>query len=167
MKDINMISKTIFEIAQALAENQELQRLLIIDSPDVLKAPFRPRNLNELLKDEYISLAPFVENGKIEIKRNTLLLVRLEDISFEEEEEADVKGSIYIATDKDHVLIDDNKNRLFEMINQVLHSIDSRKFSAAGKVEIYYTHPITYSEFTFGYRIMFRFSDQFHRKAEL
>ena len=166
MKDINMISKTIFEIAQALAENPELQRLLVIDSPDVLKTPFRLRNLNELLKDEYISLAPFVENGKIEIKRNTLLLVRLEDISFEEEE-AEAKGSIYIATDKDHVLIDDNKNRLFEMINQILHSIDSRKFSAAGKVEIYYTHPITYSEFTFGYRIMFRFSDQFHRKAEL
>ncbi len=168
MLSIKNIKLSMMEIGQALAKDDLLQRLLVIDSPDALtKSNYQPKTFNELLQEKYVCLAPKIENGIKNNSRNTFILIQLDNIDFSKRGNTGVTGSIFIATDGDHVLMENNTNRLWEMIDRIAQVLDSTKFSSAGQVEVEWASNVVYSEYTSGYRIAFKFKDQENRKAEL
>jgi len=64
-------------------------------------------------------------------------------------------------------LLNKNQNRLLEIVDEVIMTLDSQKISSAGTINISYATMTVYSEMTFGYRITFTISDQMTKKAEL
>jgi len=163
---ILIIEKTLFEMGQVLSQNQNLQKLLVLDKNDMSES-FTPLTFQQLLDQEYISLAPRIESGLKNKDRNTFLVIHLNDMNLSTDETR-ASGYIFVGTDYAHVILKNNKNRLLQLINEVTNSLDGIKLSAAGEIGITYASAVTYSESHFGYRISFNFNNQISiRKAEL
>ena len=169
MKDIKNIKKSFFEIAQLLASNEKIQRLLVLDSKTPFTDTFTPKSINDLLAEKYICLVPpFLEEGIEDNWRNNFLVIRLEDITFpERDENTTVHGVIMIGAHDNYIILENNQNRLYELMDQIIKTLDGQKLSAAGKTTITYCSIVDYTPYVTGYRISFDFSDQGSRKAEL
>lgn len=168
MKTIKKIKTSMFEIAQILASDELLQKLLVIDSPNVLQIEiYTPKTLNEMLDEQYICLAPKLENALKKNDRNTFLIIQLDTGDLRNASNMRIAGSIFIATDGDHILLKNNANRLWEILDRIIQDLDERKLSSAGAISVDTFNHVVYSEYTFGYRVNFSFKDQENRKAEL
>ena len=170
MKSLETIKRTLFEIAQTLSQNTYLQQLLIEDNNDIQKGnpTFTIHSINDLMDEQYICLDAHLENGIVNHGRNSFIIIHLDSMSFKQSSNnIPVYGSIYIATDKNHVMLTENRQRLWEMIDEIYKTIDGKKFSAAGILEIKNVSSVIYSEYSFGYRISFEFKEQEQRKAVL
>lgn len=166
MRNIKVIENTLFDIAQALAANEQLQKLLVLDD-NSLEGTFVPLSIQEVLEQEYISVCPFVENGIVNSQRNTFLVIHFDDFSFRDQNTR-VNGVIYVCSDKQHVVLSNNRHRLLEIIGEINKTIGDKKFSAAGEIIMDHAESVSISEFVFSYRLSFHFNDQeSFRKAEL
>lgn len=169
MKDIKNIKKSFFEIAQLLAANEQIQRLLVLDSSDPLHDTFTPKTINELLEEKYITLIPpFLEEGIENNARNTFLVIRIEDIVFTDRDiNTNVHCAIMIGTHDNYVMLKNNESRLLELVDRILRTLDGQKLSSAGVISISTCSLVDYTPYVTGYRISFDFADQTGRKAEL
>ena len=167
-KDLRNIKKAALEIGQLLASNNTLCSLLYNDTPDALNITNRIYSLNEMLNDKYITVYPPVETTIKESTRNSFLVILLDSINLMvPDDNARASFTIYVTTDSDHILLNDNKNRLLEMCDQVLTSLDRVKLSSAGAISISSISHVMLSEFRAGYRIALSITDQTSRKAEI
>lgn len=157
------------EIANILASNDTIVRLLYDDEPSVL---VNRKSLNlsmqELIEQNYIGFYPATESGITNIERNTFVIINIEDFSLHDTDgNHRASGAIYITTDKAHCLLSNNKLRLLELVDEVDTALDGQKLSSAGKISITSVNYVVFSDFRCGYRINFRLHDQSNRKAEL
>ena len=74
---------------------------------------------------------------------------------------------IYVSTDEQHLLLIDNKNRLFELMDRVIDDLDNRKLSSAGTITVNSFNHTMLSEFRFAYVISLSFNEQVTRKVEI
>lgn len=165
MKNLRNIKKAPFEIGQLLATNTEICALLLDDSntPTSNSVTFK-----ELLDNKYIVLYPPIDSGEIQdYTRNTFLVILIDNISPSADENTLVNGTIYISTDEGHLLLSNNRNRLLELADKILQTLDGAKLTAAGEVHINAVSHIMITNFRAGYRISFTFTDQPTRKAEI
>ena len=169
MKQLGKIKLLPCEIIRALASNMELQKLLIVDAQDMpTDEQFKSMNWAELIEQNYMSIVPVVDDNITNNSRNTFLIVHLDEINaYGRENNIEVNGNVYIGTNLDHCWLKGNKLRLLEMIDEIVKTLDNKKFSVAGTLGITRASAITYSKKSFGYRINFRISEQENRKAEL
>lgn len=167
MKTLDTIKKIPMDIAVALAQNKKLQQLLIDDSNEFAD-DFTPYSINQLLQDEYISFTPVIDNNIQNANKNSFLVINLDEINFSNRDEnIAVAGTIFIGTDKQHALLKNNSLRLVEMIDEILRSLDNKKISTSGTIEMRYATFVSYSEYVFGYKIMFAVLEQETRRAEI
>lgn len=171
MKNVNLLKKTLFEIVQLLASNETIQKFLYVDTNDLNSDDFKlfqPRPAQALLDEEYISIAPHLENAIENSTRNTFLVVQLEEIIFSMTD-IQAQGAIHIVTDKQHELLTPNDSRLLILMNEIIQTLEHKKLSAAGEIVFSSASRVVYSPYTFGYRLNFRFNDQQlnGRKAEI
>ena len=163
------LKKTPIEIATILASNDDVVRLIYDDSSSALT---KPQNYNigvqELINLDYIGFYPATESGIKNIERNTFIIINLEDISLQNTDiNTKATGAIYITTDKNHSLLDNNKLRLLELADAIDSCLENSKLSSAGKLYLTAINYVVFSDFRSGYRITFRLHDQETRKAEL
>lgn len=167
MEKLKTIKSLPFEIAQLLGDDVELQQLLVDDNNN-LSNNFEKWNLSDLLEKEYISFAPVVDNNIKNNTRNTFLIINLEEIDFvSRDDNMVVSGAIFIGTDKQHSMLSGSRLRLVEMISQIYDLLNNYKFSAAGTVNMEYATFVNFSEYVFGYKIVFKVVEQEIRKAEI
>ena len=169
MKTLGKIKNLPQEIVQTLSLNENLQRLLLVDTQDPLgDSTFKMLSWDKLIETNYMSIVPVIDNNIINTSRNSFLIVHLEDIDmYGWEDNTSVNGVVWIGTDAEHCWIKGNKLRLLEMIDEIVKSLDGQKFSVAGKASVTRASSIAYSKTVFGYRIAFKITDQENRKAEL
>ena len=152
-----------FEILSVLSQDKEFKQLLVCDENNFDQSTEVAITENDLL-NTYITMMPSIENGIIKMNRNSFAIIQIDDLSFSNwENNLQCSGSIIIGTDKEHSIILKNKKytlRLLEMIDRVHSILNGYKFVAAGKMEIQYASSLTFSEYSFGYRIKFVISDQ-------
>lgn len=163
------LKKAPFEIATLLAGNPNIVRLIYDDKPSVLtnKEEFN-LSIKELIEQDYIGFYPAKESGIKDIDKNTFIVVNLEDFSFNNtDNNTGVSGAIYITTDKAHCLLNDNRLRLLELVDEIEDTLEGKKLSSAGQIYINSASYVVFSDFRTGYRISFRIHDQLTRKAEL
>ena len=171
MKQLGKIKELPFEIAIKLSQNARLQQLLVDDSNQYIVDDVNDTNtelidVNELLRDEYISFSPVVDNNITNSTRNTFLIINLDEIDFvSSEDNMAVSGTIFIGTDKQHAVLNNNRLRLVEMTDEILKSLHGEKLSVAGQIDLQYSTFISYSNYVFGYKIVFRIAEQETRKA--
>lgn len=169
MKELGKIKSLPVEIIMKLASNTRLQKLLLVDTQDLpADEDFVTQKWHTLIEQDYMSIAPIVDDNITNNSRNTFLIVHLEDIdTYGQEGNIQVGGTIFIGTNKEHTWLTGNKLRLLEMIDEIIKSLDGQKFSVAGKINLYRVSSVVYSKQSFGYRIAFRISELENRKAEL
>lgn len=174
LKNIKIIPKEMLEeIVNPDNENsRKLQKLLVVDSNYIdlsVLDDFANLSANELLEQEYISFTPILDENITNSKRNTFLIINLDEIDFSNwEDNMSVTGAIFIGTNRDHAVINNKDLRLLEMVDLLLSLFQNKKLSAAGIISMNYASFVTYSEYTFGYKISFKVQDQSNvRKAEI
>lgn len=172
MKSVALLEKTLFEMVYLLASNYDIQKLLYVDGNnlDTDFSDFQLLPPQDMLDNEYISIAPHLENGIENATRNTFLVVQLEDISLESYEGGiRASGAIHIVTDKQHEVLKPNHSRLLMLADAIINLLEHKKLSAAGEISFRSLARVVYSEYTFGYRLSFSFNDQQldGRKAEI
>ena len=157
------------EIASTLASNETIVRLIYDDEPSVLlNKKTISLLIEELINQNYIGFYPATETGINSIDRNTFIIINLEDFNLQNtDSNTGCTGAIYITTDKAHCLLSNNKLRLLELIDEIETTLENKKLSAAGKIQLTSVNYVVFSVFWCGYRINFRISDQSNRKAEL
>lgn len=74
---------------------------------------------------------------------------------------------IYVSTEEQFLMLDDNKNRLFELIDEIIMTLEDKKLSSAGKMTVSTFSHTMLTEFRFAYVITVSFSDQTTRKVEI
>ena len=157
------------EIASTLASNETIVRLIYDDEPSVLlNTQTISLSTEELINKNYIGFYPATETGINSIDRNTFIIINLEDFNLQNtDSNTGCTGAIYITTDKAHCILSNNKLRLLELIDEIETTLENKKLSAAGKIQLTSVNYVVFSDFRCGYRINFRISDQSNRKAEL
>lgn len=168
MKTLKNIKKSVLEIAQILAQEDDIVKLLYNDNASALNEPRPPVDLNTLIQEHYICICAPVESGIKDQWKNTFLTVLLDNVYFgRQDDNTTVSLKIYVSTDEQHLLLDDNKNRLLELVDRVINKIDGYKISTAGKIEVSSFSHTMLSEFRFAYMIVVSFNDQNPRKVEI
>ena len=168
MKTIKNIKKSIVEVAQILAADEEILKLIYIDTPDALSQPKPEITLNELIAQHYVCVIPPVESGIKDSWRNTFITILLDNVYFNRRDDNTAANLIiYVSTDEAHVLLDDNKMRMLEIVDKVIGLLDNKKISGAGTLSVdSFTHTML-SEFRSAYRISISCNDQNTKKVEI
>lgn len=167
MRALDSIKRMPMEIAVALAGNTRLQQLLV-DDKNELANNFTPYSINDLLKHEYISFTPVFDNNIKNNKKNTFLIINIEMIEFDDMEgNTRISGDIFIGTDRQNAILKNNTSRLLEIVDEIYKTLQDKKLSAAGAINVDYANFISYSEYVFGYKISFKVMEQETRKAEI
>lgn len=173
---LDQIKNSGFEMAQLLAKNKDIQKLLYIDSDDIdmldnkKYVDILPTQPNWFLENSYIKVETPVELAAGEtIDRNTVIFIRLDDFTFHMSDNNVASwGFIDIITNENHVLLTNNRSRLLELVNLVVKTLDGKKLSAAGEVEISSASFSVYSPNLFGWRMRFSLKDtSTYRQAEI
>ena len=168
MKTLRNIKKSVMEVAQLLAQNDNIVKLLYNDNASALIDAKPEVDLNTLITGHYICVCAPVESGIKDQWKNTFLTVLLDNIYFgRQDDNSTVSMKIYVSTDEQHLLLVDNKNRLLELIDEVVNTLDNYKLSTAGKIEVASCMHTMLSEFRFAYMIVINFNDQNARKVEI
>lgn len=168
MKSLKNIKKCVNEIAQTLVQNDNIVKLLFNDQPSALTDEKPDVDLNTLIQDHYICICAPVETGIQNEWKNTFLTILLDNCYFgRQDDNTSVSLKVYVSTDEQHLLINDNKNRLLELLDEVITTLDGHKISTAGKLEVASFAHTMLSEFRFAYAIIINFNDQNPKKVEI
>ena len=168
MKSLKNIKKSVMEIAQLLAQDEEIVKLLHNDEPTALNDAVPSVDLNTLIQEHYICICAPVEDGIKDQWKNTFLTVLLDNGFFgRSDDNTSITIKIYVSTDEQHLLLIDNKNRLFELMERVIDDLDNRKLSSAGTITVNSFNHTMLSEFRFAYVISLSFNEQVTRKVEI
>ena len=159
---INLINikKAPLEIATVIAQDDLVKKLLVIDNKDAMSEPVPDKNINDLLQEHYISMEPPVENRIEEYDRNTFVSILVDTIMPASEGNIRANFVLYASTNMDHIMLDDNKNRLLELCDKIIKLLQDKKLSSAGQLTFSSMSHIMLSEFHTAYRMMFTITDQ-------
>ena len=168
MADLDSVIKLPLEIAIKLSQNELLQRLLVVDSPDVEGVSFNKLSWDELINNGYISTSPIVFDDNTNKGINTFACVLLDSMDFfNYDNNISVAGKICIGTNFNHLRLKNNELRLLKMVKEIKDTVDNQKFSASGKLEITSIGSIAYSKYCFGYIISFKTKEQEEREIDI
>ena len=168
MKSLTNIKKAPLEIAKILAEDNKIKQLVYVDSSDALTVDVSDITMNQMLTEHYISFDPPVENRIEEYQRNTFVSILVDSISlYGSDDNIPATIIIYVSTNSDHLILDNNKNRLLELSDRVIELLNNKKLSASGALYINNLQHVMLSEFHSAYRISCRLSDLRHKEGDI
>lgn len=168
MRSLRNLKKSAVEIAQILAQDPTLCKLLVIDAQDALDQATPDVNLNDLISNNYICFFPPVESRIEDYGRNTFITILLDEVSFNNSGYNNVCSIIiYVTTNEDHILLTNNKLRLIEMCDRIAQLLDGTKLSSAGTLSCNTMIHTMLSEFHSAYRMRFTLVDQENERAEI
>lgn len=168
MSILSNIQKTIKEIVMCLAQDEEIQKLLLVDSQDVSNADFTPLSPQEMLDKKYICLTHQTESGISELGRNTLLIITCQYIDFNsmEDDLTNVDCNIFILTNINNIIIDNYEDRGLRLVDCITQCLDSKKFSSSSAITVNSVSRQNFSETYCGYQLRFSFYDQNNTEVE-
>lgn len=159
MKKLQNIKKAMAEIVFTLANNIEIQKLLLVDSPDIKNSQFTPLTQQEMLDQNYIMMLPQNDVALDNNSKNTFLATAITSIQFKDDGNHDIDAVIYIATNTEHALINNNDDRALTIADEIVNLLDNLKLSCAISIKCNSINRIAYSEFYSGYELIFSFAD--------
>lgn len=168
MKTLKNIKKAVFEVAQILASDETIVKLLVNDNNNALNEPAPSIDLNTLISEHYVCIVPPVESGIRDSWRNTFITILLDTVNFGRRDDNTTGNLIlYVTTDEAHAVLVDNKLRTLELIERILTLLEGKKLSSAGELSVSMVSHTMLSEFRPAYRISINFTDQNTRKVEI
>lgn len=161
MKNLISIRNSLRDIALILAQDERIQKLLLVDQYDVEAETFEPLSLDQMLQQKYICLTPQNENAIRDLGRNTFIIITLQDIAVNSSEDnMSVLSRIFVITDIDHAMIKNYQDRTLLLADYILQDLNEVKLSSAGEIKVTYVTRVAYNELLSGYQITLRYTDQ-------
>lgn len=160
MVNLINIKKSPVEIATTLAQDNTIKKLLYIDEEDALSQDVPDVDLNDLLREHYISMEPPVENRIQDYDRNTFISILVDTVMPAGEGNMRANFVIYVSTNMDHQMLENNKNRLLELCDRIILLLQDKKLSSAGQLTFSSMSHLMLSEFHSAYRLGFGMTDQ-------
>lgn len=162
-KDLKNLNKSFYEIKTALLANQNIRKILYYDQPDAL-LKIAPEI--EAVKD-YITFVPVTELGIVDYNKNTFISITAPKIDTDLEEHSNLYFAFYVTiiSKKDIWELEGNKLRLISLANEVIESLDAKKFSFPSKLEVIGMQEVVYDASTYGYTIKL-FCTDMQKKVE-
>lgn len=168
MKTLKNVKKCVMEIAQILGQNDKVVKLLYNDETTALIDPKPVVDLNTLIQEHYICICAPVESGIKDSWKNTFLTILLDEGLFSRaDDNGDFSVKLYVTTDEQHLILEDNQNRLFELLDEIINTLDGFKLSSAGKLRVNNFKHTMLSEFRFAYVIGLDFAEQNTKVVEI
>ena len=84
----------------------------------------------------YISFFPPVENRIEQYGRNTFISILLDTALDAGDNNTRSNLVIYVSTDEEHLLLNENKNRLLEMCDKINSLLDGKKLTTSGELRV-------------------------------
>lgn len=158
MKSLGNLKNIINEICLRLSQDQKLIRLLVDDSLNLdTELDFTSYNLENLYKQHYFCTFPIVENGINEFNRNTFLVIKISSVNFSDyDATTTVSGDIYVATDMNHYLLANNKDRTLEICDRICIDLDGLKATPSQDIEINSISEVIIGNDKAGYIVSFK-----------
>ena len=166
MRNLINIKRAVLEIANLLAQDEMLCKLLVNDTASAMTDAAPSKTINDLIQENYISIFPPVENRIEEYGRNTFVSILVDNINGDSTT-LHTTIVVYVSTNADHILLNNNKNRLLEAVDRINTKLQNQKITAAGKLDITNISHVMLSEFHSGYKINIRFEDQATGNGEI
>lgn len=160
MVNLINVKKSPVEIATTLAQDNIIKKLLIIDNADALTEDVPEVDLNYLLENHYISMEPPVENRIQQYDRNTFISILVDTVMPASEGNTRTNYVIYVSTNMDHQMLNNNKNRLLELADRIIILLQDKKFTSSGQMSFSSMSHLMLSEFHSAYRLGFSMVDQ-------
>ena len=165
MKSLKSITKSLRDIAVRIAQDIELQKLLISDVRNVQQENYTPLSVNEMLEQHYILLTPQNEKSIQNMGRNTFLIITIQDVNFESQDaNSTANGNIFVVTDIDHAMINNEEERSMAIADRLIQDLDNLKLSASVALTITSMSRIAYTETLCGLQIRFKIGEQINQK---
>lgn len=137
-KDIGKFETALYEIQAAIANNEDVRKLLFYNTPDALNrvAP----TVDAVLKDNnLVSLYPVIDEGIITTDRDCAIALDLSSVDTDfDENDHSIYGTLTISvlcTDK-ILLLDNKKFRIMEIVRNLTNTLDGFKSSLSAKLVV-------------------------------
>lgn len=154
---LELIELSLFSIKRLLLNNEKIKKLLYNDSNNALNI-----ELEESIKvDDYILLSPFYNLLKDNnYSKNSVISIKLKSINNDNEDNI-LFGSINISivTNVDKWNLINNKIRPLEIANEIIKTINNKKFNVSNPLSFVSMNEIIYDEKIVGYDLIFNITD--------
>lgn len=156
-KSLTLIETVIYEIKDALLDDDKIRQLLYYDTSDALDREVPTKN--SLLVDtegkdlNYITFIPVLEKGIDIFERNTYILVNLSEVDLDTKDDGNNYYTLNVTgiTTKETYMLDNSKIRLLQLGNRIIEILDNKKFSVSSKLETIQLQQIIFDNETYGY----------------
>lgn len=166
MNSLRNIKKIPLEVGKLLANNKKFCGFLVDDSksPQSIQMSYE-----DLLNQHYIVIYPPNDDGEMkEYTRNTYAAILIDTIDMDDiDNNARVTGHIFLTTTRDHIVLSENRNRLLELCDEVVSTLNDVKITSASKIYISSIVFLMMDVEKPCYRISFELSDQQVERAEI
>ena len=137
-KDILRFEQSLFEIRAALANNENIRKLLLFPTPDALSRESPATDIEKVVT-ERISLYPITQEGLGNSTKDTAIVLDLQtiDVDYTTDDITALGGLLItaICTDKNY-LLDNNKFRSWELAREIANTLEGLKTCLSGKLSV-------------------------------
>lgn len=132
MNNFGNMDRGLYEIKNKLLKNENIRRLLFINTPDALSqtAP----TMEDV--EDYIDVSPvkYMVEDSDKINLSSFIVVYVPVMAFNEQ--IDNKLVVDIFIQKDLMKLNKNKLRLHQLLTEVINSIENKKIILAGRISL-------------------------------
>lgn len=167
MEKLRNIKKATNDITNILCQDEKIKKLLVNDSKTALEDGEIQKTYNDLISEGYISYYAPSDTGIEDAQRNTFISMYVQSIIPRDDNSYRTEIVLYVTTDKEHLALKNNKNRLLELCDCILGDLQQQKITSSGEISIGSISHVMFSDFRLGYRIMLTLLDQETGKVEI
>lgn len=158
MINITNIKQLPIEIGRILCYNPKIAGYLHDDSTDPQEYS---ATYDEMVQQHYICLYPVGADGSIQdFDRNTYMVLLLDSVDIIADANSEATIGVYFITDVNHLLIRGAKNRLLELVDYAVDTLQNAKLTCAGEIQIERIQFLNITTNRVGYKLVLHVSDQ-------
>jgi hypothetical protein len=133
MSSIKNIDRVIMEIKKMLIGNEDIRKLMAVNTPDALssEAPSKS-SVSDLI---LTTPAVYMTEDENQVKYNTFAVIYVPLFEFNSQMN-DITFAIDLFTRKELIELDNSQLRLHQLLSQIVDTIDNKRVSMAGRVQV-------------------------------
>lgn len=133
MSSIKNIDRVVSEIKKMLLNNENIRKLIAVNTPNALASEVPSKNT----VSEFILTSPavYMTEDENQVNYNTFAVVYIPLLEFNSQMN-DLTFAIDLFTRKELIELDNSQLRLHQLLAEIVESIDNKRVSMAGRIQL-------------------------------
>lgn len=133
MSSIKNIDRVVSEIKKMLLNNENIRKLIAVNTPNALTSEAPSKNI----ASEFILTSPavYMTEDENQVNYNTFAVVYIPLLEFNSQMN-DLTFAIDLFTRKELIELDNSQLRLHQLLAEIVESIDNKRVSMAGRIQL-------------------------------